>query len=1021
MEPTASFGYWVRRRRKALDLTQEELARQVGCAAITIKKIEADERRPSRQIAERLADRLQLAPAERAAFVQAARGELATDRLDVPAPPPPLAPAVARLPGGTITFLCTDIAGSSQLWEQHPEAMRLALARHDTILRETIAAHEGIVFKSGGDGVYAAFRRVPDALAAAVAAQQALLAEPWGETGPLHVRMALHMGVAEERDGDYFGPPLNRAARLLAAGHGDQILLSRATQELVCDTLPPDVALRDLGTHRLKDLTRPEHIFQVVAPALPVDFPSLQTLDTRPHNLPAQLTPLIGRTQEVAAVCARMRRDDVRLLTLTGSGGAGKTRLALQVAAELLEDFVDGACFVDLVPISDPALVASTIAQPLGVPEIGDQPLLASLKAHLKRKQQLLVLDNFEQVFSAAPLVVELLAAAPKLKVLITSRAVLHVSGEHEFVVPPLALPNRAHPPPLERLIQYDAVRLFIERAQAVKADFSVTSDTAPAIAEICARLDGLPLAIELAAARIKLFAPQALLVRLSSRLKLLTGGARDLPIRQQTLRSTIDWSYNLLTVGEQTLFARLAVFVGGCTLEAAEAVASELKIENEKLKKDRDDRSFSIFNSQFSILDGLAALVDQSLVRREEPGGEPRFTMLETIREYALERLEASGEADVVRRRHAEFFLGWAEKFERFGRSQRVLTEPLETDLDNFRAALAGGSAEVAARSAAALRYFWVMRGYSSEGRRWLEAALERSSALPASARAKALAAAGSLAWSQDDEVRATALFEESLEMFRAQDDQQGIAWTLFNLGCIVYFQSDQARATTLLTESLEMFRAQDDQQGIAAAIKRLGSVVMEQGDKTRAAALLEESLARFRDLGDKVEIADALHILAGLTRLQGDEARALALEQESLALCRELGFKSLLPMVLIGMGYITQRQGDAARARGCFAEALALCREMRRRPCLTLCLAGLAGVAGMVRQPERAARLFGAAEALGEAFDQPWLRGHRIEWERNVVTARAQLDEATFAAAWAAGQAMTPEQAIAYALEGD
>ncbi len=626
MEPTASFGYWVRRRRKALDLTQEELARQVGCAEVTIKKIEADERRPSRQIAERLADSLQLAPAERAAFVQAARGELATDRLDLPLPPLPLAPAVAPLPCGTLTFLCTDIAGSSQLWEQHPEAMRLALARHDTILRETIAAHEGIVFKSGGDGVYAAFTRAPDALAAAVAAQQALLAEPWGQTGPLHVRMVLHMGVAEERDGDYFGPPLNRVARLLAVGHGDQILLSRATYELVCDQLPPEVALRDLGTHRLKDLTRPEQIFQVVAPALPVDFPSLQTLDTRPHNLPAQLTPLIGRTQEVAAVCGHLRRDDVRLLTLSGSGGTGKTRLALQVAAELLEDFVDGAYFVDLAPISDPALVASTIAQPLGVPEIGDQPLIVGLKAHLKRKQKLLLLDNFEQVLSAAPLVVELLAAAPKLKVLITSRAVLHVSGEHEFVVPPLALPNPAERPPLERLIQYDAVRLFIERAQAVKADFSVTNETAPAIAEICARLDGLPLAIELAAARSKLFAPQALLVRLSSRLKLLTGGARDLPARQQTLRSTIDWSYNLLSEGEQRLFARLAVFVGGCTLEAAEAVcdaAGDLSVD---------------------VLDGLAALVDKHLLIQNDDGAEPRFTMLEGIVRLTRQPAQAPG-----------------------------------------------------------------------------------------------------------------------------------------------------------------------------------------------------------------------------------------------------------------------------------------------------------------------------------------------------------------------------------------
>src|SRR6266545_119370 len=441
MERMASFGYWVRRRRKVLDLTQEALARQVGCAEVTIKKIEADERRPSRQIAARLAECLQIAPTERAAFVQAARGELVADRLDLPTPPTTPAPA-APLPGGTITFLFTDIEDSTELWEQHPDVMREALVRHDTLLRQTIAAHGGVVFKSVGDSAYAAFARAPDALAAAVAAQQALLAEPWGKIGALRVRIILHTGVAEERDRDYFGPPLNRAARLLAVGHGGQILLSRATQELVCDILPTGVALRDLGIQRLNYLVRPDHIFQVVASNLPVDFPALRTPDVRPHNLPAQLTPLIGRTEEVAAVCDRLQRDDVRLLTLTGPGGTGKTRLAVQVAAELLEAFVDGVWFVDLAPLSDPALVLPTIIETLGLKEIGGQLPVEQLKDYLRGKQLLLVLDNFEQIVDAASQVAELLAAAPQLKVLVTSRVVLRVRGEKEFPVPPLALPD---------------------------------------------------------------------------------------------------------------------------------------------------------------------------------------------------------------------------------------------------------------------------------------------------------------------------------------------------------------------------------------------------------------------------------------------------------------------------------------------------------------------------------------------------------------------------------------------------
>src|SRR6266508_1873801 len=416
---------------------------------------------------------------------------------------------------------------------------------------------------------------------AALDAQHALYSEPWGEIGPLCVRMALHTGGVELRDGEYQGQPLNRIARLLATGHGGQTLLSLATEELVRDHLPPDVTLRDLGTHRLKDLTHPEHIFQVIAPDISTDFPALKTLDWRGHNLPDQPTALIGRDQAIATVCSMLRRADVRLVTLTGPGGTGKTRLALQTAAELLDDFKDGVWFVNLAPIGDPNLVAATAAQTLGINESAGRSLLDQLKDYLREKQLLLLLDNFEQVAEAAPLVSELLTVAPGLKALVTSRMPLHLSGEREYAVPPLGLPPAAVRT-LERsnvqtfeveISQYEAVRLFIERAQAVKADFAVTNANAPAVAEICYRLDGLPLAIELAAARVKLFPPQALLKRLGSRLKLLTGGTRDLPARQQTIRSTIDWSYQLLDEGEKRLFSRLGVFVGGWTLEAAEAV----------------------------------------------------------------------------------------------------------------------------------------------------------------------------------------------------------------------------------------------------------------------------------------------------------------------------------------------------------------------------------------------------------------------------------------------------------------
>jgi predicted ATPase/class 3 adenylate cyclase len=546
---------------------------------------------------------------------------------------------MAEAPSGTVTFLFTDIEGSTRLWERSQERMQSVLAQHDVLLREGIERQGGYVFKTVGDAFCAAFPAAPEALAAALSAQRALAREE--ALAALRVRMALHTGAAEERGGDFFGPPLNRVARLLAAGHGGQVLLSRATQELVRDSLPAGAFLRDLGEHRLRDLTRPEHIFQLTAPELPSEFPPLRTLELRLHNLPLQPTPLIGREKEVHEVTERLRRSEVRLLTLTGPGGTGKTRLALQAAAELVEEFEDGVFFVNLAPLTDPELVPSSIAQVLGVRETGGRSLPERLHEHLRERRMLLVLDNFEQVVEAAPVVTALLAAAPRLKVLVTSRTALHLRGEKGYVVPPLSLPDPKQLPPLERLGQYEAVRLFIERALDVRGDFAVTDENAPAVAEICHRLDGLPLAIELAAARIRILSPEALLRRLENRLKLLTGGARDLPERQRTLQATIGWSHDLLSEAEKVLFRRLPVFTGGRTLEAIETVCDaegELGLD---------------------VLEGVTSLVDKSLLRQEEGiGGEPRLVMLETIHEYAREKLEESGEGQEIRRRHAEFFL---------------------------------------------------------------------------------------------------------------------------------------------------------------------------------------------------------------------------------------------------------------------------------------------------------------------------------------------------------------------------
>jgi class 3 adenylate cyclase len=470
---------------------------------------------------------------------------------------------MAVLPTGTVTFLFTDIEGSTRLWERDASAMQSALARHDEILKEAIEGRDGHVFKTVGDAFCAAFSSAPEALGAAISAQHALHDEEWGEGGVIRVRMAHHTEAVDEQGGDYFGPTLNRVSRLLSAGHGGQTLLSLATQELVRDALPDGVRLEDLGERRLKDLYRPERVFQVTTLDLPSDFPPLRTLENLRNNLPLQATPLVGREREVGEVCERLGQEGVRLLTLTGPGGTGKTRLALQAAADLLEDFEDGVFFVPLATVTDPDLFLTQVAGALGLQESGDVPLEDLLKEYVGHRKLLLVLDNFEQLLSAVPLVGELLSAAPHLKVLATSRIPLGIYGEHDYAVPPLSVPDPKRLPPIEVLSQYEAVRLFIERASAAKRGFEITSENAPAVAEICPRLDGLPLAIELAAARVRLLPPKVLLTRLANRLKLLTGGAKDLPARKRTLRGAIEWSHDLLEEGEKTLFARLAVFSG--------------------------------------------------------------------------------------------------------------------------------------------------------------------------------------------------------------------------------------------------------------------------------------------------------------------------------------------------------------------------------------------------------------------------------------------------------------------------
>jgi predicted ATPase/class 3 adenylate cyclase len=577
----------------------------------------------------------------------------------------------------TLTFLFTDLEGSTRLWERYPQAMKGALERHDSILQAAVTAAGGQVVKTTGDGLMAVFGSAVDALRASLTAQRGLTEEPWPETGVLRVRMGLHSGEAQPRGNDYFGPAVIRGARIMAVGHGGQVLLSGASAALVADQLPDGAALVDLGAHRLKDLGRPEELFQLVHPALPHDFPPLATLDRRPNNLPTQTSTFIGRDTELREIRARIERESVRLLTLTGPGGTGKTRLALRVAADEIDRFDHGVFFVDLSAIRDTQAVLASIARTIGLTETADRPLLAELERQLHHQRVLLVLDNFEQVMSAAPTAVELLSGCPGLKLLVTSREALHVRGEHLYAVPPLSVPDAGpEPPTAAELAGYEAVQLFIERAQAVRPNFRLTDENSAMIADICLRLDGLPLAIELATARINLFSPEELHERLGSRLALLRGGPRDLPSRQRTLRATIEWSYQLLEPGERRLFELLSVF-SGAGFEAVEAVAEELDWLTE---------------TGGDTLDGLASLLDKSLIRKVDPDdAASRLLMLETIREYAAERLDELPEfAAAARQAHAAYFADFAKRQwqDLTGQRREAALAAMAADIDNLRAA---------------------------------------------------------------------------------------------------------------------------------------------------------------------------------------------------------------------------------------------------------------------------------------------------------------------------------------------
>lgn len=869
------------------------------------------------------------------------------------------------LPTGTVTFLFTDIEGSTDLLRRlGMDAYDTVLTEHSGILRQTVGAAVagGREVRVEGDSFFVVFQSAPRAVAAAVAAQRALAAHRFSGSAEVRVRMGLHTGegrpAAAEAGADYVGIDVHRAARIAAAAHGGQIVISETTRGLVGDSLPAGVTLQDLGSHRLKDFAGTQHIHQLVIDGLRSDFPPLKTLDRAPNNLPTQLTTFVGRDQvdQVAALL----RDGVRLLTLTGPGGTGKTRLSIEVAGELGDAFPDGIYWVALAAITDTALVAPAIATSLGIHDSGTRPVAERVAEHLRERTALLVLDNFEQLLPAAALVGDLLRAAPQVRVIASSRSPLRVYGEQEFPVPPLTLPDLAAGP--EVLAQSEAVRLFVERAMAIKPDFRVTAANARPIAEICARLDGLPLAIELAAARVRLLTPDAILQRLGHALDVLSAGARDLPDRQRTLRGAIGWSYDLLDGPAREMFARLAAFSGGAWLDEIEAVCA----------------------GTGELLDDLTTLVDQSLLRQRDVGGEPRFQMLVTIREYAAERLDAAPEVSEIRRRHAETYLALAERTQPLltGSRQREILDRLTLDHDNLRAAMdwaIGHDPGVAFRLVGSLWRFWHMRGHLQEA----EGVVGRVLALPQDPaldrdRLRALDGAGGVSYWRGEFEVTRERYQEALDLATRLGDRRQVAEQSYNLAFTYEVdRSDIPRAIRLTEDALATFRELGDRSGIAKALWSLSYSLFMLGERERARPMLEECIALMRELDDRFGLAWALH------------AQALN----------------------------DMQNGQFDTAQRNVAESLRIFTAAEDLSGMTLLLMDSAMLAAMRGDPERAARLFAAGEKVRD--ESGAMLANVIEaWQLPAID---QVREATlrFPVARGEGAALSREAAIALALE--
>jgi len=914
-----------------------------------------------------------------------------------------------RMTDSTIlTFLFTDIEGSTSKWEERPQLMAQAVACHDALLRDTIEAYRGRIVKTTGDGIYAAFSSPIDCLGAVIDIQLALL-DPAATAGmPLAIRCGMHTGTVQARDNDYFGSTINRTARIMGAAHGGQVLVSNAVADLLRDSLPPGVSLKDLGNVHLKGLATPEAVYQILHPKLYTNFPPLRELEATPNNLPQQLTTFIGRDREREEIEGYL--GTTRLLTLLGMGGLGKTRLALQIGAGVMDVYPDGVWFVDLQTIRDPALVAAETARVLSVREEADRPLMQTLCAHLKSRKLLLILDNCEQIIDAsAELSGAILRAAPDVRVLTTSRTALRVPGEQTYLVQPLPLPSKGAG--LENLSESTAVQLFVERAKLHKPSFALTEREAPAIAELVARLEGIPLALELAAARVRALSVAEINKRLQDRYKLLVSGDRTLQARQRTLRALVDWSYDLLQDNEQILLARIAIFAGSFDLAAAEAICGvdPLAVDD--------------------ILDLVTSLVEKSLINMEESDEGARYRVLETIRDYACEKLVLRDEQIKLAGAHCDYFFVMAKAANRGlqGAEQGAWTRRVEMEHDNLRAAITGaleGRSDpiLSVKLIVALMGFWMLRGYSTEGRRYVRASL----GLPAVQASDflhghALYVGATLAYSQSDYKEALEMLERCLAIRRRDEKPLEIAATLSTMSLVRLSMGDASQALQAETESVEIFRNVGNETGEVIGRFHLGQIHAHCGDVVGARNQFEHCLVVARAL-DNLELESESELVLGDLALEaGDVESARARFAASLDIAQTAGDKRGEATALWRLGRVDCLGSDSTTARGRLSGALRAFQAFDMFAEMLGCLEDLATLAQALGNHSSCVRILAAAQVRRERLGLP--RTPKIEdrWREAVAQLRQCLGAPAFEREWLQGQAWELQEAVRWALTAE